>query len=45
MSESCPCWSNTYALGHEGHCCFTPGANGERFKADDDVCHGEEYRQ
>lgn len=36
MSDGCRCWTNTNALGHEGHCCFTvDGA----WRADDAVCH------
>lgn len=44
MTAPCPCWANTHAFGHDGHCCFAPGLNGERFKADDDVCHRPEER-
>lgn len=39
--EGCRCWGDTYAFGHEGHCCF---AHGDRkvnngFREDADICH------
>lgn len=41
---ACPCWVNTHALGHEGHCCFFHGNRkvGGGFKDDEAICHVRE---
>lgn len=39
----CTCWSNRYALGHGGHCCFARDDRSRRinngFKTDQEICH------
>jgi hypothetical protein len=38
---ACRCWTDTYALGHDGHCCFVHGDRkiNNGFREDADICH------
>jgi len=44
----CACWTSTYTLGHDHHCCFLvddrAGVSGTVWRDDKDVCHGDEAR-
>lgn len=44
--SACRCWFDTYALGHEGHCCFLRDdlrgqsvPSEQRWRRDEDICH------